>query len=169
MDVVIIAEIIGWVATGFGFTSYMSKDLNRMRILGSIALFLFTISTYLNGATNGAVVSAFGFSVRVLSIYISISWVLALRILTIIAAAAFFALFNSEGIYGILPSIGLIMATIGDTQTDILKTKFIYLGNLGAWLIYTIYLESPSAIAYEVLGLSALLYTITQIKKERKN
>ena len=65
-----------------------------------------------------------------------------------------------------LPAVSLIFIIFADLQEDLIKMKFIYYGSAFSWLIYAIILGSIPAILFDIVGITALTYSIYKLKQD---
>lgn len=161
-------DIIGYVSIIFSIMAFVTKDKFQMRLQGGIATLLFGISIYSYGGINGAFVSIVSFLVKILSLKFDEDKLKFIKILSFPLSLIFFLVFNEEGVYGLLPALSLIFIVFADLQKDILKMKYIYFGSAICWLVYAIIINSVPAILFDVFGLTALTYSVYQIKTSRK-
>ena len=158
-------DLIGYISIFFSILAFLAKDKKSMRTNGLISAFLFGISIYGYNGYNGLFVSAVSVFVKLLSLKYNEDKLFSLKVIAIPAAIIFYFIFNTEGLYGLLPAISLVFIILADIQKDLLKMKIIYYGSAFAWLFYAISINSTPAIIYDVIGIFALTYSILKIKK----
>jgi hypothetical protein len=160
----VYAEILGYIAVFFSVFAFSASDKIKMRSYGSVSLFFFMISVFLNGGLNGALVSLLSLIVRVLSIFVKEDKLQFLKYLSPFFALAFYLYIKEDGFQNILPLIALVVVIVADLQENIIKMKTLYVLNVSIWLVYAIYLSSYSAILYESLGIFVLLLSLYKLK-----
>lgn len=153
---VTIYEWIGYAAVGFSLLPFMAKTKEKMRFWGIVSLSIFMVGVWGQGGINGAFASLVSVSVKVLALAFDEKKLFFLKLLSPFIALVFYFFFNHEGLYGILPAIGLVLVIFADLQTDIVKMKIMYIVTLTPWLFYGIFMGSVSATLYEFVGIASL-------------
>lgn len=159
-------DIIGYISIIFSILAFLAKDKESMRRNGLISAFLFGISIYGYNGYNGLFVSSISVFVKLLSLKYDEDKLFSLKVIAIPLAVIFYFMFNTEGMYGLLPAISLVFIILADIQKDLIKMKIIYYGSAFAWLLYAISINSLPAIIYDVVGIIALTYSIVKIRRE---
>ena len=163
------------VLVSFGYFSIIPHLLAFISISTSKMLKLNIVSTLLLGFSMMAFEGHNGFLISFISVILKFTALLGIctnikewhkTIIGLIFGASYFILFNNEGWFGILPSISMIFVVFADFQKNILTMKYYYYGSAFCWLIYGIFLQSNAAILYDLIGISALTFSLINIKKQ---
>jgi len=162
-------DLIGYAAVIFSVISFLSMSTFKMRIYGSISVILFAISIYSYGGINGVFISIISLIYKLLLLKYNEEQLKYIHYLSFPLAIIFFYFFNEEGYIGILPAISLIFIMYADKQTSIVKMKYIYFGSAVSWLVYGVALGSIPAITYDIVGISALVYSTWKEKVKEYN
>lgn len=161
-----IPDLFGYASIVFTLFAFYSIKRKNMLWLGLISTLLFGISIYFYGGINGFFVSIFSVFLKIAGLYGNEKIAKKMKIISILIAFGFFAVFSNEGLVGILPAASLIFISMADMQRDIIKMKYIYFGSVFCWLTYGIVLGSLPAILFDIVGAIALISGIGKSKKE---
>ena len=157
-------DIFGYVSIIFSVAAFLERNTpERMLGFGMISAGLLGVSLYGYGGFAGAFVSIMSVLAKAFSMLRNKSVNKMVRIFTILGAFLF-AFTSSEGVYGVLPALGMIAVAYADTRETLIGMKRMYMVSATLWLLYALHLGSPSAILYDVVGVAILYYSIRRIR-----
>ena len=161
-----IIEIIGFFAVVLHVFAFLTQSRQSMLLYGLFSTACFGVGLINYHGVNGMLVTFASLLAKTLNL---MGYEEASRIMvrsSPIIALLFFIFSETEFWHGILPAISLFFIIIADGQDSVLKMKQWYIGSALCWLAYGFILQSPPAIAYDLVGMAALAWGIHQAKKE---
>jgi hypothetical protein len=170
-------QLIGYISVIFHFLAFFEqKKQYNFLLFNLISIFLLTTHFYYLNALNAVFVMTISFFINLFSIlifkYNHKKLIINIK-KTIIVLTPFLGLINfyflNNGNYSILPSVGSIFAAIAALQTNLLKSKYILYGSVFCWGTYSFLVGSIPGVFYDIIGFSALTFSIYKIKQKTEN
>ena len=166
MIYVLIANIIAFIASLILiYTGYL-KDKKQILLFQIIQFILFIISYLLLGAFTGVILNFLGIIRNTLSYFKKLSkpFIFILSILSII----FTIKYNTFGLIGLLPLIGVILYTCFMNTENIIKFKLLIINALVLSTIYDIVVMSYSSAIFNIITIILSINAIYKIKTNLK-
>ena len=166
MIYVLIANIIAFIASLILiYTGYL-KDKKQILLFQIIQFILFIISYLLLGAFTGVILNFLGIIRNTLSYFKKLSkpFIFILSILSII----FTIKYNTFGLIGLLPLIGVILYTCFMNTENIIKFKLLIINALVLSTIYDIVVMSYSSAVFNIITIILSINAIYKIKTNLK-
>lgn len=172
----IYIQLIGYISVIFHFFAFYEQKEQRTFLLFNISsIFLLSTHFYYLNALNAVFIMGISFLINIFSILtLKISENIRIKKIKfyIILLTPLLGIMNfyhiNNGLYGILPAIGSIFSAAAVLQTDLFKSKIIIFGSVICWAAYSIIIHSIPGILYDVIGFSALSYSLYLMKKNQK-
>jgi hypothetical protein len=158
---------LGWISILFHLVAFSTHDTKKMLKYNLTSTTLLGISMIAYGGFTGAAMSFFSVFSKTFGLIGIGKKITDIQkaIIGMIFGLTYYYFFSGENWYAILPAFSLIFIVLADLQEDIIKMKMWYYGSAFLWITYAIMIKSPSAIMYDVIGISVLTYTIIKLKK----
>ena len=166
MIYVLIANITAFIASLILiYTGYL-KDKKQILLFQIIQFILFIISYLLLGAFTGVILNFLGIIRNTLSYFKKLSkpFIFILSILSII----FTIKYNTFGLIGLLPLIGVILYTCFMNTENIIKFKLLIINALVLSTIYDIVVMSYSSAVFNIITIILSINAIYKIKTNLK-
>jgi len=157
--------LLGYISILFHVYSFLLRDRKKVLIYGSIALVFYIIHILLSGSSIGTVIIAsLGLVVSLLGFLNEKKRKLIIKITPVLALTVF--IISGMDMMSFFAALGTFFSSSAKLVSKTINMKYLYLGSATSWLITGILLGTVPAILYDILGLSALFYSIYDLKKE---
>lgn len=164
--VVIIGNIIAFVASIFMVVAGMLNDRKKILVVQTLQMALFIASNIVLKGYTAAVINAISIIRNMLAYKDKLSDKLTYLLLglTIIISI----LVNNNAIIGLLPLIGTVVFTLNINNKNITKLKLALSLNMFLWFIFDLYIKSFTSAIFDFLSMAAGLITVYQIKMKKE-
>lgn len=164
MDVLNLAQIIGFLALGLGVAGLLHPCDRRLKILLSLQSFTLSIHYALMGAHSGAVVTMITALRNLLSLKADLKPVA----FVFISMYVVFGFSRYQVWYDILPILACCSSTLAMFYLRDIYLRFVLLGSTACFFIFNLFVGSIGPAIMEAMMLGANLRTIAKLNDRNR-
>ena len=166
MELVIIGNIIAFIASIIMVYSGYIKDKKKILYAQTIQIGLFILSNIVLGGITGAIINVLNCIRNILCYKERLNNIV--KIVLIVIATILTICFNNLGIIGLLPLASMILYVLFMNTKDVVKFKYLILSTMVLWLIYDFSIKSYVSTCFDILTIVTNIISIIQINKRNK-
>lgn len=166
MELVIIGNIIAFIASIIMVYSGYIKDKKKILYAQTIQIGLFILSNIVLGGITGAIINVLNCIRNILCYKERLNNIV--KIVLIVIATILTICFNNLVIIGLLPLASMILYVLFMNTKDVVKFKYLILSTMVLWLIYDFSIKSYVSTCFDILTIVTNIISIIQINKRNK-
>lgn len=164
----LLAQAIGFVATGFMFLSYQQNTTKRIIGVQIISGTLFCVHFLLLGAYGGAVANVLGILRNIVFFNREHAWAKSpFWLYGFCAAFVVSGLLTWQNLFSVFPIIGMILGTLALYSVNPKITRRVSLGCSSNWLIYNAVNRSLAGALNEIIAICSILIAMYKFDSKK--
>jgi len=166
MDIVILGQIMGFVAVVLGFVSFQMRTQKQLLVVQIATTIAFCLHYWLIGATSGMMMNLLGI-VRNIAYYHKDKKIFSGKKCPIFfgVVMAIVGILSWQGYYSIFVLLGLVINTVCLSFTNPQNTRKSILVSSPLVLVYDVFVQSIGGIVYESVVIVSSIIGIVRYKK----